>query len=600
MLQLLDSDPRPTLVLDAHVADLAKPVYWNSALVAIDYKMLLNALVGEDYENASGDTARAYSLFRKWMLNSHASTGVSSVHCGHTWTTVLVDNRWTVISGMSTSVAENRRGSAHSPEAGKALLRVPSGSKVASFDWTVDPPPAKISSHVAWARSIDWANTPLGPMSSWSSQLRSTANLAMQDPRPAVIFWGPDLIMIYNEAYIDLLGGFHPCMGDSARIALSDVWPKYFEPIIEQNLLGETVEKTNTSVHMVRNGFMEETYFSLKFIPIFDAGGATVGHYEPLVETTREVISERRARTLLQLSEEVPRARNSDSYWALATEVLSRNDKDIPFALLYSVEADPGSDASSNMTRFSDNHQEGVLRGSFGLPIECPAAPAHLDFQQDHGFTPYFKQAMLARNPITVQFDAGSPAAELMRGVHWKGYGDACRAAVVCPMNPTSSKDNILGYIVIGLNPRRPYDDDYRQFIMLATRLLSTSLSSILLHEEDIHRRERTIQHAESMRLELKQQLDVSQKKLEREVLKFQRFAERADIGIFIVDMAGVFSYRNDAWYHILRPESREIELDEAWETLIDDEYVELGQARFKALIETKEHQYIGHPPLTT
>jgi hypothetical protein len=45
------------------------------------------------------------------------------------------------------------------------------------------------------------------------------------------------------------------------------------------------VEKTNTVIHMVRNGFMEETYFSLKFIPIFDSEGVTVGHYEPLVET---------------------------------------------------------------------------------------------------------------------------------------------------------------------------------------------------------------------------------------------------------------------------------------------------------------------------
>jgi hypothetical protein len=107
----------------------------------------------------------------------------------------------------------------------------------------------------------------------------------MQDPRPAVVFYGPDLIMIYNEAEIELLGGFHPCMGMSARVALASVWAEYFEPIIDTNLAGETVEKTNTVIHMVRNGFMEETYFSLKFIPIFDSEGVTVGHYEPLVET---------------------------------------------------------------------------------------------------------------------------------------------------------------------------------------------------------------------------------------------------------------------------------------------------------------------------
>jgi hypothetical protein len=94
-----------------------------------------------------------------------------------------------------------------------------------------------------------------------SSQLRSIANLVMQDPRPAVVFYGPDLIMIYNEAEIELLGGFHPCMGVSARIALASVWSDYFEPIIERNLVGETVEKINTAIHMVRNGFMEGKFW---------------------------------------------------------------------------------------------------------------------------------------------------------------------------------------------------------------------------------------------------------------------------------------------------------------------------------------------------
>jgi hypothetical protein len=83
----------------------------------------------------------------------------------------------------------------------------------------------------------------------------------MQDPRPAVVFYGPDLIMIYNEAEIELLGGFHPCMGVSARIALASVWSEYFEPIIERNLAGETVEKINTAIHMVRNGFMEGKFW---------------------------------------------------------------------------------------------------------------------------------------------------------------------------------------------------------------------------------------------------------------------------------------------------------------------------------------------------
>ncbi|KAI4941458.1 hypothetical protein J4E86_010491 [Alternaria arbusti] len=428
-------------------------------------------------------------------------------------------------------------------------------------------------------------------MSSWSSQLRSIANLVMQDPRPAVVFYGPDLIMIYNEAEIELLGGFHPCMGVSARVALASVWDQYFEPIIQTNLAGETVEKTNTSIHMVRSGFMEETYFSLKFIPILDAEGITVGHYEPLVETTRQVIAQRRSRVLLELSEEIPRARNTDTYWVLATEVLSRNDKDIPFALLYSAEAD-GHGSESSRTRFSDtNQQHCKLRGSFGLPKGSPAGPDHLDFQQDHGFTPYFRQALTARKPIIIRFDQDPVAAALVKDVEWQGFGDPCRAAAICPLNPTSSKDNILGFMVIGLNPRRPFDEDYLQFIMVASRLLSTCLTSILLHEEDIGRRERTIANAEAMKSQLKEQLTLSQAESERNFSKFKRFAERADIGIFLIGMDGVYSYRNEAWFEMLGPVDPATDLADAWSKLIDDDFVEMGQAKFEELVETKQHQ---------
>jgi hypothetical protein len=160
-----------------------------------------------------------------------------------------------------------------------------SRSKTSTFDWTDDFPPANLSPHVTWARNIDWENTSLGPMSQWSPQLRSNASLIMQDSRPAVGFYGPDLIMIYNEAYIELLGGLHPCMGCNARIVLSSVWETHFEHIIQQNLAGETVNNDNTEVPLMRNGYVEETYFSVRFIPIFDSKGSTVGHYEPVIET---------------------------------------------------------------------------------------------------------------------------------------------------------------------------------------------------------------------------------------------------------------------------------------------------------------------------
>ena len=291
------------------------------------------------------------------------------------------------------------------------------------------------------------------------------------------------------------------------------------------------------------------------------------------------------------MSEEIPRARNTDTYWHLATQVLSRNAKDIPFSLLYSAEAD-GHGSESSRTRFSDNNQQHCkLRGSFGLPKGSPAGPEHLDFQQDHGFTPYFRQALSARKPIILRFDQDPIAAELVRDIEWQGFGDPCRALVICPLNPTSSKDNILGFMVVGLNPRRPFDEDYLQFILVTSRLLSTCLTSILLHEEDIGRRERTIANAEAMKYQLKEQLTLSQQEAERNVSKFKRFAERADVGIFLIGLDGVYSYRNKAWFDILGTVEEDISLNEAWDLLIAEDCREMGQNKFKELLETKQHQ---------
>lgn len=57
--------------------------------------------------------------------------------------------------------------------------------------------------------------------------------------------------------------------------------------------------------------------------------------------------------------------------------------------------------------------------------------------------------------------------------------------------------------------------------------------------------------------------------------------------------MDGVYSYRNQAWYNILcsGADELDIELQQAWSELVDDEYIEAGQAKFEALAATKEPQ---------
>lgn len=86
-------------------------------------------------------------------------------------------------------------------------LRYPEAS---SFDWTRLPISAALPRHIQFARSIDWASTPLGPIETWTFDLRAMCNLIMGSPHPAAMYWGDEYIAIYNEAYILLAGQKHP------------------------------------------------------------------------------------------------------------------------------------------------------------------------------------------------------------------------------------------------------------------------------------------------------------------------------------------------------------------------------------------------------
>lgn len=282
LLDLLENDPRPTFVLDTRSTSNSvlglHLVFSNSALEKTG--TLWGTISGKhsNYETM-GEDSTSVSAFRNWSFQKPSIPDEPLSFCSYDWTRCLIDQRWAVVSGKVFQADGGLK--VH----GRSLMKKISRSNLTTFDWTDDKPPAQLSAHVTWARSIDWAKTSLGPMCEWSPQLRSNASLIMMDPRPAVGFYGPELIMIYNEPYIELLGGLHPCMGISARVALAQVWNEFFEPIIERNLAGETVDNSHTELPLVRNGYLEETYFSTRFIPIFDSEGATIGHYEPVVET---------------------------------------------------------------------------------------------------------------------------------------------------------------------------------------------------------------------------------------------------------------------------------------------------------------------------
>src|SRR4051812_16608403 len=59
-------------------------------------------------------------------------------------------------------------------------------------------------------RAKDWSATSLGPMERWPASLHSYVEMILELPTPAIIFWGPEQVQIYNDGYALIMGPRHP------------------------------------------------------------------------------------------------------------------------------------------------------------------------------------------------------------------------------------------------------------------------------------------------------------------------------------------------------------------------------------------------------
>ncbi|KAL8828700.1 MAG: hypothetical protein Q9170_006486 [Blastenia crenularia] len=451
------------------------------------------------------------------------------------------------------------------------------------FDWTRLPVTLALPPHIQFARSIDWAATKLGPIENWSPELRSMCNLIMASPHPAAMYWGEDLVAIYNEAYILLAGQKHPSlMGMSYRDAWQEIWDDVKDVFADARSTAQATMKDDDCLFIQRSGYLEETYFSWSIIPLVGSDGSVVGLYNPAFEKTRRKIAERRMLTLREVGEKTAAARDLESFWQQVLKALAYNDYDAPFVMIYSVADETESDVSSYSSGVGVKYCQ--LQGTLGVPEGHRAAPTYIDLRtSSHFWGHVFREAMQSSKPLFLQSENGTLDSELLHGIDWRGFGDESRAALCCPIHLTGG-DSILGFLLMGVNPRRPYDDDYSLFVQLLGRQLTTSVASVVLFEEEIARGRRAAQLAALDHNELSEQLAIRTQEAVESETKFTRMAEFAPVGIFIADNEGRISYCNDAWYEISRV-PKEIETTANWMAYVKDEDKELVETLWFNLV---------------
>jgi len=146
-------------------------------------------------------------------------------------------------------------------------------------------------------RAHDWERTPLGPPTLWPQSLRTVVALVLASPFPKCLVWGPEMITIYNDAFVPILGKKPVGIGRSFRDIWSEAWAA-IEPIVAKAYAGEATFIEDFPLVVNRYGYPEQTYFTFSYTPLLDEFGDVAGFMDTVIETTSKVEAENSLRVL--------------------------------------------------------------------------------------------------------------------------------------------------------------------------------------------------------------------------------------------------------------------------------------------------------------
>jgi signal transduction histidine kinase len=144
-------------------------------------------------------------------------------------------------------------------------------------------------------RSFDWSKTILGTPDGWSQSLLTTVSIILNSKFPMFLWWGPELIQFYNDAYRPSLGeagGKHPkALGQRGEDCWQEIWP-VIKPLIDQVLAGgDSIWSEDQLIPIYRNGELEDVYWTFGYSKVPDETGKPAAVLVICNETTEKVRS---------------------------------------------------------------------------------------------------------------------------------------------------------------------------------------------------------------------------------------------------------------------------------------------------------------------
>ncbi|KAG8979497.1 hypothetical protein FRC05_008486 [Tulasnella sp. 425] len=376
-------------------------------------------------------------------------------------------------------------------------------------------PGSKMADHF---KNYPWENHPLGPMELWPQSLKSAVSAALAAPYPWAVWWGPELNLIYNDAY-------------AKSVAFED----------DLLLFGRLTDKL----------LPEETYHNWAYIPITAEDGSVGGFFNTTFESTSKILYERRIQILRALGDRTTLARSRLEFATAMKHVLTEDaHKDIPFVAFYfnvvDIPLKSGRDTEYKHPHKGRIRVTSTLAFKIGVPEGHPAIPDRVvhfldptnlrlmlpSTERRRGASPGSTidarslpddstvvttspdepdPVMEREKEPTPMDDASWPFFDVFRakrplhvtalpstigqgfGFRKNGWNDVLREAIVMPI--AAEGDEVpIAVVVLGVNTRRPYDKEYQTWIDLLHMTLNSTLTATLSREAELKKAEQLAQ----------------------------------------------------------------------------------------------------------